>query len=145
MSTQTFTGTLVVQDCCNCGITFGVTRAFDQARLSDKGSFYCPAGHSQVYVGKSDAQAAKDEKARADKAEQEASWLRTSRQAAWDQAQASERSARAYRGHMTRLRNRIAAGICPVSSCRRNFANVKAHIETQHPEWAHDHPDALAP
>lgn len=143
MSTQTFTGTLVVQDCCNCGMTFGVPREFDRARHSDKASFCCPRGHWQAYVGKSDEQTAKDEKARADRAEQDAAWARARADRLAMERDAEARSARAYRGHVTRLRNRIANGVCPVQGCRRPFSNVKAHIESQHPEWAHDHKEAL--
>lgn len=143
MTTQTFTGTLVVQDCVSCGMTFGVTREFDRARLSDKQSFCCPRGHWQNYTGKSDAQAAKDEKARADQAEQEARWQRERADRLRMERDATERQRRAMKGQVTRLRNRIANGVCPVQSCRRNFANVKAHIESQHPEWAHDHQDVL--
>lgn len=143
MSVQTYTGTLVVQDCCwaECGMTFGVPIEFDRGRRNDHGWFHCPRGHAQSYSGQS---AAEKERERADRAERDVAYLTASRQAAWDQAQASERSARALRGVITRYRNRIAAGVCPVQSCRRNFANVKAHIESQHPEWAHDHPEALS-
>ncbi len=144
MSTQTYIGTLYIQTCCHadCGLVFGMPVDFDTARRRDHKTWYCPRGHGQSYTGKSDLE---KERERAERAERNAEYLRTSRQAAWDQAGAAERSARAYRGHLTRLRNRIAAGVCPVQSCRRNFTNVKAHIASQHPEWAHDHPDALAP
>ena len=61
-----------------------------------------------------------------------------------DQLAAAERSARAYRGHLTRMRNRIAAGVCPVPGCRRTgLTQTLRHIASQHPEWLAEHEHAL--
>lgn len=46
---------LVTETCCNCGVLFAMPSDL-QARLlqeAEKGSFYCPNGHSQHYLGKS--------------------------------------------------------------------------------------------
>lgn len=42
------------ENCCNCGITFCLTRALYEARLSDHRLFYCPNGHAQAYTGKTE-------------------------------------------------------------------------------------------
>lgn len=141
MITQTYTGTLTVIECCNCHADFGMTQEMYQARRRDHDWFYCPVGHVQHFKGKSDVEAQRE---RAEKAEQRAAWANSRAERIQGEREAAERQARAYKGHVTRLRNRIAAGVCPVQSCRRNFANVKAHVESQHPDWAHDHPEALA-
>lgn len=133
--TQTFTRQLVVEDCYRCHVTFGMTAAFRTARLNDHGNFYCPAGHGQHYTGQSEVEVAREER---DRALRDRDFARTSRQAARDQAAAAERSARAYRGHATRLRNLIARGVCPVPGCRRNFTNVREHMATEHPDY-HQH------
>lgn len=138
MPTQTFTGTLAVQDCCNCGMTFGVPADFNARRLEDHKDFYCPAGHSQHYIGKTEAQ---KERERADAAERQLQYARSSAQAARDQRDQAYRSAAAYKGHATRIRNLIAQGVCPVPGCRRNFTNVRAHLANQHPDW-HKHEEA---
>jgi hypothetical protein len=49
--------------CCysNCGITWAQPKTYDTKKQEDHTSFFCPNGHSQYYLGKSDL-----EKARAD-------------------------------------------------------------------------------
>lgn len=138
--TMQYTGTLKVTGCW-CGIIVAIPSDLYRKAQADSGfSIYCPLGHSFVY-SKNEADR---QRARAERAERDAEMARASRDAAWDQAAAAERSARAYRGHLTRLRNKIAEGVCPVDGCRRNFANVRSHIARMHPDWAHEHPEALS-
>ena len=138
-ATLTYTGELTITSCW-CGIKLAVPESlYRKAQNDSRFAIHCPLGHEFVYR-KSEADRQRE---RAERAEREAKFARASRDAAWDQARAAERSAAAYKGHVTRLRNRIADGICPVDGCRRNFANVKGHIERMHPDWAHEHPEAL--
>jgi len=139
--TQQFTDTLVVIACSECDTSFGITKSMNAARREDHGTFFCPVGHRQHYPGESPLER---ERRLRQTAERQAGYARASRDAARDQAEAAERSARAYKGHATRLRNRIAAGICPVPDCRRSFQNVRRHIAGQHPAWAHEHAEVLA-
>jgi hypothetical protein len=131
-ATITYTGRLVVEECCECHITFAMPADF-QRRCSDAGpamSFYCPAGHKQHYTASETAQLKyklTEARKRADRAE-------TRERAARDQADAAERSARAYKGHLTRTRKRIGNGTCPC--CNRHFANVERHMHSQHPGYA---------
>jgi hypothetical protein len=74
-------------------------------------------------------------------AERRANWAETSARAARDQADAAERSARADKGHNTRLRNRAAAGVGVVDG-RRSFSNLAAHMETEHPYYREADADA---
>ena len=132
---------LVTHECCKCGVFFAITKELDAQRLRDREWFYCPNGHTQHYVGKTEEQKLREELATQKKRTE---WAHAARDAARDQAQAAERSARAYKGHLTRMRNRIANGVCPVQGCQRSFQNVHSHILNKHPEWASEHPDALA-
>lgn len=137
--TLTYTGDLVVTSCW-CGISLGLPSSLYRKMQADSStSAYCPLGHTFIY-GKNEADRQRE---RAERAEADARRARASATAARDQASAAHRSAIAYKGHATRLRNRIAAGVCPVAGCRRSFANVRAHIEGQHPDWAHEHPEAM--
>jgi hypothetical protein len=131
---------LYVVDCPSCGVVFAITAEYEDRRRADGQGFYCPNGHRSSW---SESEATRQSK-RADEAirQRNAAWV--SHDAARDQALAAERSARAYRGHLTRMRNYLANGVCPVGECRRNFANVRAHISKQHPQWAQNHPEALA-
>ena len=131
---------LYVLDCGECGVIFALTTDYETRRRADGKTFYCPNGHLRAWQ---ESEADRQRK-RAEQAENALKWTRISRDAARDQAQAAHHSARAYKGHLTRLRNRVAAGVCPVQTCRRNFANVKAHVANKHPEWAHEHPEVLA-
>jgi len=132
MTTQTFTGTLVVQDCCVCGITFGVPADFDRRRLDDHKSFYCPAGHAQSYTGKTEAQKLREQLARTQQQRDNAYSSNTSLR---DQLGATERSLRGHKAAKTRIKNRIAAGVCPC--CNRRFENLARHMSGQHPNYNH--------
>ena len=139
-NTLSYTGTLVITSCW-CGIAMALPQDLYTYISRDRSrSGYCPLGHQWV-VGDAENDRLKRE---AEEAKRQARYARASRDAAYDQARAAERSAAAYKGHATRLRNRIANGVCPVSGCRRHFDNVQAHIEGQHPEWAAEHPEVLA-
>lgn len=131
---------MYVGECPTCGVVYGITRAYELRRREDGNGFYCPNGHSGSF-GESGIDEAKRLQAAA---ERQMRVARISRDAARDQAQAAHRSAAAYKGVATKMRNRIANGVCPVPGCRRPFANVKAHITGQHPTWAHEHPEVLA-
>lgn len=140
MNTLQYTGTLVITKCW-CGIALGIpSDLYRWANASSRHVVYCPLGHEFLYTENETDKA----NARAAEAERRLQLSRASVQAARDQAAAAERSARALRGHITRLRNRIANGVCPVKDCHRPFTNVREHITSQHPDWAHEHLDALA-
>jgi hypothetical protein len=137
--TLTYSGELTITRCW-CGIRVGIpAELYRQMQNDHKHAAFCPLGHEFVY-GKNDADRLREQLATA---KRQAEFARASRDAAWDQARAAERSARAYRGHLTRLRNKIANGVCPVAGCRRHFDNVQAHIAGEHPAWAAEHPEAL--
>lgn len=124
MITQTLTMTLVVISCSGCGATFGLSQGMYQARRDDHKAFFCPNGCRRAYNVRSETE----------QLQIDLRYARSARDAARDQAQAAERSARAHKGHATRLRNLISKGICPC--CRRNFSNVRAHMLTEHPGFA---------
>jgi hypothetical protein len=132
---------LVTEECCNCGVLFAMPKGLRRRFLDDHNLwFYCPNGHRQHYTGQTDAER---EKARADRLAVTLTHTRDQLNAERRELEYERRSKAAVKGHLTRLRNRIAAGVCPC--CRRNFANVRAHISTQHPDWASDHAEALNP
>lgn len=138
MSTQTFIETLVLMTCpaASCGVTYGLTERYIAERRGDRKEWLCPNGHTVWFPGKTPEQ-------ERDAAIADAKRARLSRDAARDQAAAAERSARAYRGQVTRIRNLVARGICPVAGCRRNFANMREHMATQHPDY-HLHEDGAS-
>lgn len=78
--------------CIVCKVSFWITTSHKNQLLKTKESFYCPNGHSQSYVGETDAQKLANAKYRLDKAEEEIKDI--------------ARSNSALRGVITRMRNK---------------------------------------
>lgn len=138
--TLSYTGELVVTSCW-CGIQLALPSSLYRKMQADSHVHaFCPVGHRFVYSHNE----ADQQRERAEIAESRLRAERAAHTATRDQAAAAHRSAIAYKGHVTRLRNRIANGVCPLAGCHRHFDNVQAHIEGQHPEWAAEPPEALS-
>ena len=90
---------------------------------SDPGHIYCPLGHKPVWGDKS----------RVDELEGKLA-LERSNSAFWREREAAaERRVSAQRGVTTKLKKRIAAGVCPC--CKRTFQDVSRHMKGQHPDF----------
>jgi hypothetical protein len=125
--TLDYTDTLTIVECYKCHISFAMPRFFERQCKQEGGTFWCPAGHPQVYAETENGELKKQlarEQAQRERAE-------TRARAATDQAQASERSKRAYKGQVTKLKNRAVAGSCPC--CDRSFPDLAAHMKDEHP------------
>lgn len=119
------------QTCISCGVLFALAVDLDNELRQNHKTFYCPWGHGQSYRGKTDVQIAREER---DAARSLAERESNRRRAAEAEAAHARRSAAAQRGWNTRIRNRIANGVCPC--CTRSFENVRRHMETEHPDYA---------
>lgn len=117
--------------CYLCGVLFGMEAGYDDRRIQDHRTFYCPNGHDQHYIGKTAVQIAHEER---DAARSLAERESNRRRAAERKAEHERRVAAAHKGWNTRIRNRIANGVCPC--CNRSFVNVQRHMQTQHPDFA---------
>ena len=132
--TLTYTDTLSILECGSCHISFAIPRDMLRARKEDGRDFWCPNGH-QIRYSETDNQKLKR------KAEREERWrLEAEAQLTHerDQREAAERSAAAYKGRVTRLKNRAAAGVCPC--CNRSFENLRRHMNTRHPDFRTEQP-----
>lgn len=112
-----------VEQCYKCGVPFAMTTDFKRQRKEDRQAFYCPNGHGQVYVGKSEADKLRDELERKQHA------LDAERGRAIALEQQRDQIAKAHRKMRDRLRN----GVCPC--CKRTFQNLMAHMRTEHPDF----------
>lgn len=121
METLTHSGTLVVTSCW-CGIGVAIPESlYRQAR--DQGeSVYCPLGHTFVW-----------KKTRVQELENEVARLRDDKTFWRGEAEREQRRARAARGQVTKIKNRVGNGVCPC--CKRTFANVARHMANQHPDF----------
>ncbi len=123
---QTETITLELMVCSDCGVVYGLSERYQQARSEDHKSWYCPNGHSQHYP-----QETREERL---KRQLDA----TSRQLSRTQSrlETAKRQKAAARGQLTKTRRRIANGVCPC--CNRTFANLGAHMHTKHPDYGEE-------
>jgi hypothetical protein len=129
----TYTQELVTETCCNCGIPFAMPRSLkDECHKDHSKSFYCPNGHSMVYMGKTDAERERD---RADAATRRAKLAEETSAFYRKEAQAQKRQAAAYKGQLTRARKRAGAGVCPVTDCQRTVRQLADHMATKHPGY----------
>jgi hypothetical protein len=108
---------LITESCCICGVLFAMTDEVKSSRLQDHRSFYCPNGHAQNYVDKTDREKLREAEAALRQAEAKLS-------AEVDQRKAADRE-------LARQRKRAKGGACPC--CNRTFVQLARHIKTQHP------------
>lgn len=121
--------TIIPVDCCNCGVVFGLAEGHLRQLRQTGEWFYCPNGHRQHYT-ETDADRLRKQLALAERQRDAARANATHFQ---DQAEATERVLRATRGQVTKLRKRVANGVCPC--CNRTFANLARHMAGQHPDF----------
>ena len=129
MRTFTSIGEFVIEECYKCHIPFALTKEFHRKKNNDGTSFWCPAGHSQAYVGDENSKLQKELSQEREKLKRE----RIEKEQAQGLFEAERNSHRSTRGHVTRIKNRISAGVCPC--CNRSFQNLKSHMEGQHPDF----------
>lgn len=132
----TFTGELTVTTCW-CGIHLAVpSDLYKAAKRNTSQQIHCPLGHTFVFR-ESEAARLRKENERLQRS------VQTNRESAefWrEQQKGAERRAAAARGQVTKMRNRIAKGVCPAPGCKRSgFDDVAAHIASAHPGFhAHE-------
>lgn len=129
MSVLTYQGQLVTTNCW-CGIHYAVPSEFFEMIKSQhrdgvrQTAIYCPLGHTWEFSGKGEAELLQERL--------DAERARSARIAAdRDQIQAS---LSATKGQVTKLKKRVAAGVCPC--CGRTFQQLSRHMANKHPDYA---------
>ena len=107
---------LMTEECCNCGMAFAITQDFYDRKRRDQGTFYCPRGHPQHYIGKTREQKLKEE-------------LNCKNQQLKHVKQQQAKTSKSYQ----KMRNRIKNGVCPC--CNRTFQNLLNHMKKEHPDF----------
>ena len=98
--------TLEAETCCSCGITFAIPHDYQYRRKNDHESFYCPSGHMQHYFRKSQEELLRERLSEAMNRETNLS------------------------NELNRVKKRVKNGNCLY--CKRNFNNLKRHMDTKH-------------
>lgn len=123
LSNLTAETVLATVACGECGGTYAISERYRQQKEDERGFWHCPYcqvswGYGEGKVQRLEKQLAQ-ERARSDQARA--------------RAKEFERSMQATKGHLTRLKQRVANGVCPC--CQRQFANLAQHMRNQHPEY----------
>lgn len=126
-----FTQTLESETCFKCGVLFAMPQYLKRKAREggNRVTFYCPNGHGQSYIEteidrlKRQLEAKDAEIVR----ERNEASLARSRQSS------AEHRERAAKGVTTRLKKRIAAGVCPC--CHRTVSQLAQHMKTKHPDF----------
>ena len=128
--------------CCKCKCKFAIPDAlYEAAQASSAINFYCPYGHIQHFAeGESEQQKLRRER---DRLKQRLAQKDDEIDRQRDLREHAERSASAYKGHITKLKNRAKAGMCPC--CRRTFQNLAEHMKHQHPDFDPKADDVVIP
>ncbi len=116
---------LVTLTCCNthCGILFGVPARWKEKKKEDHKEFFCPNGHPQVFL----------EKTELDIAKQRLAFERSIHDQTKAALRDKSKQLSTTKGVLTRTKNRVKHGVCPC--CKRQFQNVRRHMKTKHPEF----------
>lgn len=123
---------VTVINCAKCRGPIYVPPEVDAFLRSSHQTFHCLHGHPQSYrEGPSEEDKLRQErdrlKQRLAEKDDTISYYRNSRDAA-------QRQASAFKGVVTRLKNRAANGVCPC--CNRSFADLRRHMASKHPDFS---------
>lgn len=124
------TSTIVALWCVECGVPFGLAESFIAARREDHERWYCPNGHGQSYTGDNEAERLR-KKVQLAEAERDRQRVRANGERV--QRERAERQRAAAKGQVTRIKNRVANGVCPC--CSRTFVDLARHMAGQHPDY----------
>ena len=116
-------------DCCECGIAFYVPGKWRQNKVSTGGDFKCPNGHGLTY-GDSEADTLRRER---DKLKQRIAYKDDRINSLNQRVDGLQKSRAAVQGHLTRVKKRAKAGVCPC--CNRTFKQLAAHMAEKHPDF----------
>ena len=119
----------VMEECCNCGIPFYMTKDLKKRRLEDGKWFYCPQGHGQHYTETTVSKLQKQ----LETAKRDAKFWQEREADECRQRALKERQLASVRGHLTRAKNQLQKGNCP--NCDEHFDDLEQHIISKHPDF----------
>ena len=133
-TTMTFTGELTIVTCW-CGTRHAIPAEMRRFQLSEHSQgrshyVHCPHGHTHAPAGESEVDRLKKQLAQK---ENTIAWERSRHDQTKAELRDTTNKLTAQKAAKTRLKNRIAHGVCPC--CNRSFANLERHMKGQHPEF----------
>lgn len=115
---QTYSAVMVAEICCECGIPFMMPKDYQNDLLKTKRNFYCPNGHSQHYIGETEAEKLKRQ---LQQKENDLAQLGTAKIQLEDQLNKANRKLK-----------RVNEGKCPC--CDKTYKHLAAHMKNKHPD-----------
>lgn len=115
---------------CKCE-TWIPDALYEAAKSAPNINFYCAYGHHMHYPqGESETDKLRRERDRlAQRVAEREDQIKYQR----ERAEAAERRSAAARGQVTKIKNRVGAGVCPC--CTRSFTNLRRHMEAEHSDF----------
>ena len=123
---------LRVVNCGECGGTYAIGSRYHAEKRETGGTWNCP--YCKVDWGFSDSGENAQLKKQLLRQQAQHDQTRAAISNSREQYRLAESRRRAQRGANTKLKNRIAKGVCPC--CSRSFQNLHRHMTNQHPDWA---------
>lgn len=124
--TQKVTEKFHIVTCYSCGVAFAINNDLHRRAVVDKqGSVYCPScGEQTVWTGKSNVEKVREE-------------MQRKLNVANERAKRATKSLAATKGAITKIKNRVSKGVCPVPGCTRSFdsTRLERHIKSKHPDY----------
>lgn len=123
---------LTTMSCGQCGGTYAISEKYRANRQRDGDGWHCPYCQcSWGYFGNGQVEKLKEKLA-----EQERKTELERKRKEWAQTEAehAERRRRGEKAAKTRIKNRIAKGVCPC--CNRTFGNLQQHMASKHPDFS---------
>lgn len=111
-------------ECCVCGVLIMMPQNRYRVCMENGSSehFYCCNGHRQHFTTSEVSRL----KEKVNDLDNQITWKNR-------KLEQEQRRSSAYKGHVTRIKNRIAKGICPC--CKRQFQNLARHMAHKHPDY----------
>lgn len=124
----TFDLEFITETCYSCGIHFALPLDLQRSLVQSRRQFFCPNGHIQNYIGKTDAEIAREER---DKVQARLNEEQHARLVA-------EKKQREAEEKVSSLIARASRGICPC--CNRTFSHSRlaTHMKAKHPNQIPD-------
>jgi hypothetical protein len=118
----------MMASCWSCKVKHSIPISLYKSAIESQGeiSIKCPYGHAWVY--KTQRQVQEDEIIR-----QERDRLKQRIAEKDDDIARLEREKSAAKGQVTKIKNRIAGGVCPC--CNRYFLGLERHMSTKHKDY----------
>ncbi len=135
MKNLTFTDTVTLKTmkCGTCGMRFALPQTFYDSCYNEGGFWTCPLGHSRGWnKGNTPTELEKLEAKIAAK-DNDLEYYRKRNNEIFEQKERVERQLAAQKGQVTKLKKRVAAGVCPC--CNRTFQNLSRHMTAKHADF----------